>query len=322
MSVSDTPRRDEAEKFWNSYDLPFSFDIAIKGRRSGLTRASNGTGRSSSTVEHLYVYESFTDGRLSRDSDMYLCGDDASFRFDGERFNDQNGEKYMPPVTCSRCLGLMERWETDAETETDADTDIDTMSEQITLEELLTDGNVEWIIFNNEDGNEETRFDELGEAVDTVIDDAGKEVGLRQATEVIGMSKPVYITVDGVVEELLNNANQENEDKDIHENEYVVDIRFAIEGLSASVYGENNRVVDETWFTWSEVETLKSDEASHVTFELPKTTVNVDNGADDDHVTVKRDLIESTIDSIECNMLTNTGEQNAAVRQMKEALNE
>lgn len=108
--MTDTPRRDEAEEFWNSHDLPFDFDVGIKGRRSGLTRGSNGTGRSASTVEHLFVQESFKEGRLSRGSDVYLCDDSASFRFDGERFLDDNGDSYMPPVTCSRCLELMQRW--------------------------------------------------------------------------------------------------------------------------------------------------------------------------------------------------------------------
>jgi hypothetical protein len=47
-----------------------------------------------------------------------------------------------------------------------------------------------------------------------------------------------------------------------------VDIRFTTEGISASVYGDDNQVIDEAWFTWDEVDQMKSDEESHVTFEL------------------------------------------------------
>lgn len=50
---------------------------------------------------------------------------------------------------------------------------------------------------------------------------------------------------------------------------FTVDVRFHIKGISISVYeGEDNEIHDETWFTWDEVEEMKSDEESHVTFEL------------------------------------------------------
>jgi len=103
-----------AREFWNQYTIPFQWDVAIKGRRSGLLKGSSGTGRAANTVEHLYVRESFEDGRLSRPADCYLCDDSAHFRFDeGERRQNSDGESYIPPVTCSRCLDLMERWKDD-----------------------------------------------------------------------------------------------------------------------------------------------------------------------------------------------------------------
>ena len=46
-----------------------------------------------------------------------------------------------------------------------------------------------------------------------------------------------------------------------------VDIRFTSEGISASAYTEEGVLVDEAWFTWDEVEEMKSDEMSHITFE-------------------------------------------------------
>ena len=116
-------RKREAEEFWSQYEIPFEYTVAIKGRRSGLLRGSSGTGRTSNTVEHLFVKESFEDGRLSRevpahrqeddrDGGVYLCKDEASFRFDDCTRRGSDGEAYLPPVTCKACLNLMKRWKT------------------------------------------------------------------------------------------------------------------------------------------------------------------------------------------------------------------
>ena len=45
-----------------------------------------------------------------------------------------------------------------------------------------------------------------------------------------------------------------------------VDIRFTQEGISASAY-DDGCLVDEMWFTWDEVEELKSNEESRITFQ-------------------------------------------------------
>ena len=105
-------KREQAEEFWNQYDIPFAFDTAIKGRLSGLSRGSTGTGHARDTVIHLYTEEAFTDGRLSRDEGEYLCdpGASPSFEFAEER-HVEDGEEYMPAVTCSTCLDRMARWE-------------------------------------------------------------------------------------------------------------------------------------------------------------------------------------------------------------------
>lgn len=104
--------RGEAEEFWAQYDIPFDYDIAIKGRRSGLLRGSRGDGRDSRTVRHLFVEEAFTAGRLERDADTYLCNDDATLRHtDGNHTrHDSDGNPYTPPVTCKTCLKRMNRW--------------------------------------------------------------------------------------------------------------------------------------------------------------------------------------------------------------------
>lgn len=47
-----------------------------------------------------------------------------------------------------------------------------------------------------------------------------------------------------------------------------VDIQFTREGVSATVYGSENEVLDDSWFTWAEVEERKQIEASDITFEI------------------------------------------------------
>ena len=116
--MSDSERK-KAERFWSQYDLPFEHDACIKVRRSGLMRGSSGTGHASDTVVHLHVQEPFTDGRLSRDEDAYLCENDSFVGFQGrEERHIEDGENYVPAVTCETCLQRMKRWRTD---QTEAD---------------------------------------------------------------------------------------------------------------------------------------------------------------------------------------------------------
>ncbi|MDS0243108.1 MULTISPECIES: hypothetical protein [unclassified Haloferax] len=105
-------RRRRAEAFWEDYDLPFEYDIAQKGQRSQLQRGSTGTGTTSQTVNHLYVLESFEQGRLKRKANRYLCDNQAEFRFTEVRGTDSDGESFVPRVTCKTCLSRMERFQT------------------------------------------------------------------------------------------------------------------------------------------------------------------------------------------------------------------
>lgn len=53
------------------------------------------------------------------------------------------------------------------------------------------------------------------------------------------------------------------------EPEFTVDIQFTPNGISASAYSEGELILeDESWYTWDEVEEMKSNEESHITFEL------------------------------------------------------
>lgn len=94
--------------FWSDYDIPFEFGVAQNSRIGQLRRGSSGTGRGKSTVIHLYVLESFEEGRLSRDpgsGGIFLCKGEGRYI---QRQDD--GEEHPEKVTCSQCLSLMERW--------------------------------------------------------------------------------------------------------------------------------------------------------------------------------------------------------------------
>lgn len=50
---------------------------------------------------------------------------------------------------------------------------------------------------------------------------------------------------------------------------YIVDVQYATDGISISVYHPDGTLYDEAWHTWSEVDAKKSDEYSDFTAELP-----------------------------------------------------
>ncbi|WP_435099550.1 hypothetical protein [Halarchaeum sp. P4] len=124
MTDGGSSPSDRAERFWSRYEIPFEYDTCIKVRRSGLLRGSAGTGHASDTVVHLHVKEAFSAGRLSRTADSFLCEKDSYVPRDGrkERHVD-DGESYVPAVTCETCLKRMERWK-DVAVRTDGGEDV------------------------------------------------------------------------------------------------------------------------------------------------------------------------------------------------------
>lgn len=98
----------EAERFWSWYDIPFDYGTAIKVRRSGLSRGSWGDGRARDTVVHLHVKEGFSDGRLSRSADSYLCDPGSHVTQQSEESPLDGGLEQK--VTCETCVARMERW--------------------------------------------------------------------------------------------------------------------------------------------------------------------------------------------------------------------
>ncbi|ERJ07442.1 hypothetical protein HLRTI_000484 [Halorhabdus tiamatea SARL4B] len=59
-----------------------------------------------------------------------------------------------------------------------------------------------------------------------------------------------------------------------------IDIQFARLGISATAYNADGSVFDEAWFTWDEVEDLKSGEESHITFEYEESNSTFGGGQD------------------------------------------
>lgn len=47
-----------------------------------------------------------------------------------------------------------------------------------------------------------------------------------------------------------------------------VEVRFTAEGISATQRDAAGNVTDEMWFTWAEVDELKTDENARFTFEV------------------------------------------------------
>lgn len=107
-------RRERAAEFWDGFDIPADHDTAINVVRSGLLRGSNGSGRNASSVTHLYFTEGFSEGRLSREEGELLCEPSQADRNGREERHVEDGEEYVPRVTCSTCRDRMERWEVDA----------------------------------------------------------------------------------------------------------------------------------------------------------------------------------------------------------------
>ena len=100
-------RKERARAFWNQYEIPIEYATAIKVRISGLQRGSSGDGRARDTVVHFHVLEAFTEGRLSRDEDTYLC---TNKRVDIDGSEQPLAGDLHQPVTCTTCVDRMSRW--------------------------------------------------------------------------------------------------------------------------------------------------------------------------------------------------------------------
>lgn len=124
---------ERAREFWARYDVPVEHDTAIKPRRAGLLRGSGGDGHASDTVVHLHLKESFTDGRVSRDADAYLCESGSVADPNGrEERHLGDGEHFTPRVTCETCLDRMQRWRSADGEAADTDSATDTNREHQT----------------------------------------------------------------------------------------------------------------------------------------------------------------------------------------------
>jgi hypothetical protein len=93
-----------------------AWDVGIKDVLSGLSETSWGDGRSAATVEHVYLLEPLTAGRLVRQAGDFLCTAAAGTngkRWSSkviERAHDGDGQPYRPRPTCKACLALAKRW--------------------------------------------------------------------------------------------------------------------------------------------------------------------------------------------------------------------
>lgn len=111
-------KRLEAEAFNSEFKFPFKWEVGIKAVLTGLTERSMGNGVYANTVYHVLVQSPFRLGRLKRDAGEFLCtphgGSNGVFSdlVAPEYFQDADGVKYKPKITCKACLKIAERWRT------------------------------------------------------------------------------------------------------------------------------------------------------------------------------------------------------------------
>jgi len=108
--------RDDAKAFNVRLELPVKWDAGIKDVLSGLSEHAMGDGRSKSTVEHIYLFEALTIGRLTRTVGDLLCTSGSGTngkRWSNkvvERCHDGEGHPYQPKITCKACIAAAQRW--------------------------------------------------------------------------------------------------------------------------------------------------------------------------------------------------------------------
>lgn len=95
------------QDFKNLYNIPFKQVARIKIVMSGLSENSMGDGSKRNSVMHLFVKEDFTDGKMKRLANTFLCSpNDAGKHF----YLDDDSYEDIRVITCKKCLKIMERW--------------------------------------------------------------------------------------------------------------------------------------------------------------------------------------------------------------------
>ncbi len=108
--------RAKAEAVNATIKLPVLWSVAIKDVLSGLSETSWGDGRNKATVNHIYLKQDLSLGRLKRSAGDFLCS--TSSLKNGKRYagqpedstaRDGDGNAYQPEVTCKACLAIIQR---------------------------------------------------------------------------------------------------------------------------------------------------------------------------------------------------------------------
>lgn len=108
--------RAKAEAVNATIKLPVLWSVGIKDVLSGLSERSWGDGRNKATVNHIYLKEDMSLGRLKRNAGDFLCSTSADKngkRYSGQTeesmSHDGDGNAYQPEVTCKACLAIIKR---------------------------------------------------------------------------------------------------------------------------------------------------------------------------------------------------------------------
>lgn len=95
--------------FNKSLNIPVKWSSEVKQVLSGLSENSNGCGTKKNTVLHVYLHEVLKSGRLSRESNSYLCTQ-VEARWNGNWSGTIGTNKLERRVTCKSCLKIAKRF--------------------------------------------------------------------------------------------------------------------------------------------------------------------------------------------------------------------
>jgi len=114
----ENEKREEAETFNATINVPVKWTVGQKDVLSGLSETSWGDGRNTRTVNHILLQEDLAEGRLKRPKGDFLCTSNKGLN--GKQWSgaaqidcvDGDGSTYLPKVTCKQCLKLAKCWMT------------------------------------------------------------------------------------------------------------------------------------------------------------------------------------------------------------------
>ena len=99
----------ESKTFNQSLNIPVRWSSEIKQVLSGLSENSAGNGTNRRSVNHIYLKEELTYGRLKREANSFLCSQVKS-KWGGNWSGTLGDHGIETKVTCQSCLKIANRF--------------------------------------------------------------------------------------------------------------------------------------------------------------------------------------------------------------------